>query len=109
MIKKEEQVYGNVLIAKYMGWKIDNSFPDKDRIWRSPSHNIELDTTMKFHSDWEMLMPVCKKIIESYFDNRTEIFDGLHNTNRDETWRAVVKFIEFWNDDTQEKLTWNNK
>ena len=107
MINKEEQEYGNVLIAKYMGWKIDNSFLDKDRVWRGPNGELELDTTMKFHSTWEALMPVCKQIIESYFDNRMDIFKGLHTVDRDETWRAVVKFIEFWNDDTQEKLTWN--
>ena len=48
----------NVAIAKMMGWKIDNSFPDKDRVWRSPGGAIEMDTTLKFHKDWNWLMPV---------------------------------------------------
>ena len=52
----------NVLIAKFMGWKIDNSFPDKNRIWKSPGGNTELDTTMKFHKNWNWLMPVVKKL-----------------------------------------------
>lgn len=45
-----------------MGWKIDNSFPDKDRVYRSPKNNIELDTTFKFDVSWDWLMPVVEKI-----------------------------------------------
>ncbi len=107
MINKEEEVYGNVLIAKYMGWKIDNSFPDKDRIWRSPSGRIELDTTLKFHSDWNQLMIVIKKIVESYFDMRHDIYSAVDKADRDGAWKAVVEFIEFWNDDTKEKIVWD--
>lgn len=60
---KEEIVCGNKLIAEYMGWKIDNSYPDKDRVWRSPAKDLELDTTMKFHLDWNLLIPVVEKCV----------------------------------------------
>lgn len=52
---------GNKLIAEFMEWKIDNSFPDKDRVYRNEKA-LELDTTFKYHSSWEWLMPVCEKI-----------------------------------------------
>ena len=52
----------NILIALFMGWKIDNSFPDKDRIYRSPGGAVELDTTFKFHKDWNLLLKVIKKL-----------------------------------------------
>lgn len=54
----------NILVAKFMDWKIDNSFPDKDRVWKSPGGQVEMDTTLKFHKDWNWLMPVVKKLFE---------------------------------------------
>lgn len=56
-------IEGNVLIAKLMGWTIDNSYPDKNKVWRSPGGRIELDTTFKFHKSWDELMPVLKHIV----------------------------------------------
>ena len=108
MISIDEQIDGNVLIAKFLNWQLDLSFPDKGKVWRSPNGYIELDSTMKFHSDWNQLMIVCDKIINLYFDKREKIFEGLADVNKEKTWKAVVEFIEFWNDDTKEKLTWNN-
>lgn len=59
-------------------------------------------------SDWNVLMMVCKKIIDSYFDNRQDIYRGLNNANIEDTFEAVVEFIKFWNDDTQEKNIWTD-
>jgi len=58
----------DLAIAKFMGWKIDNSFPDKDRVWRSPKGDLELDTTFKFSIDWNKLMPVYEAVnaLEGY-------------------------------------------
>jgi hypothetical protein len=52
----------DTLIAEFMGWKIDNSFPDKNKVWRSPGNNIELESTMKFSLSWDWIMPVIEKI-----------------------------------------------
>jgi hypothetical protein len=41
---QEEIVKGNVKIAEFMGWKLDNSFPDKGRVWRL-GNVVELDTS----------------------------------------------------------------
>lgn len=57
-------------------------------------------------SDWNHLMMVCKKIIDSYFDDRQDIYRGLNNADIEETFEAVVEFIKFWNDDTKKKCVW---
>ena len=58
--------------------------------------------------DWNHLIPVCKKINNIYADNRQDIFSGLNACDIKMTYDAVVKFIKFWYDDSQEKLTWTN-
>jgi hypothetical protein len=55
---KQEKIEADKQIAHFMGWCIDNSFPDKDRVWRSPHGDLELDTTFKFSNDWNELMKV---------------------------------------------------
>ena len=64
MAKKEKDITkSNVLIATFMDWEIDNSFPDKDRVYRNRS-TIELDSTFKYNKSWDALMPVIEKIQE---------------------------------------------
>lgn len=64
----ERNIEFDKAIAYFMGWRIDNSFPDKDRVWRNPKGGIELDTTFKFSSDWNKLMEVFEEInkLEGY-------------------------------------------
>ena len=57
MILEEEQIILDKAIAYFMGWRIDNSFPDKGKVWRKGSF-IELETTMKFSVDYNALMEV---------------------------------------------------
>jgi hypothetical protein len=54
---REEQIVLDKAIAYFMGWRIDNSFPDKGKVWRKGSY-IELDTTFKFSVDYNALMEV---------------------------------------------------
>ena len=44
-------------IAYFLGWRIDNSFPDKNKVWRK-NNCIEVETTFKFSTDWNQLMEV---------------------------------------------------
>lgn len=53
----EEQIILDKAIAYFMGWRIDNSFPDKGKVWRKGSF-LELDTTLKFSVDYNALMEV---------------------------------------------------
>ena len=57
-IDEKQKIEINKSIAYFMGWRIDNSFPDKGKIWRSPHGDIELETTFKFSIDYNRLMEV---------------------------------------------------
>lgn len=122
-IDKEKIIQGNKLIAEYMGyeyigWNDPNHrcYHVKKGYWGikgAQCHSLMIEDHMKFnplsyHSSWNELMPVCRKIIESYFDARQDIFKALMECDIDQTFNAVVKFIEFWNDPSQPKITWTN-
>jgi hypothetical protein len=92
----DDVVPGNITIAKFMGWKIDNSFPDKGRVWRL-NKIIELDTTFKFHSSWDQLMPVIYEL--NYRDNKN--FFGVYHWfechavgGLEDAWYKVVNEIQ---------------
>jgi len=97
MTEEDKQliIEGNIKIAKFMGWRIDNSFPDKGRVWILGG-NLEMDTTFKFHSSWDILMPVIHEIIDKhqYCDSLHYWFD-MHAIHGLETaWQAVIWDID---------------
>lgn len=57
----EEKVKKDKALAYFLGWRIDNSFPDKGKVWRK-GNAVELETTFKFSTDWNALMEVCEKV-----------------------------------------------
>ncbi len=57
MYLRGEQIILDKAIAYFMGWRIDNSFPDKGKVWRK-GNCLELETTMKFSVDYNALMEV---------------------------------------------------
>jgi hypothetical protein len=71
----------NILIAKFMGWRIDNSFPDKDKVYRKGGR-LELDTTFKYHKSWDWLMPVVEAIEALDPDDRVNCTYSVDITNR---------------------------
>jgi hypothetical protein len=55
----------NILIATVlMNWRVDDSFPDKGRVYRSEGGAIEMDTTFKFHTDYNLMMKVVDKLFK---------------------------------------------
>jgi hypothetical protein len=109
---KEEIQDGKKLIAEYMGFIYDGDwvkFKANNGRWIENYHLTgDYDyPTWKPNEDWNQLMVVCKKIVESYFDKREDIFAGLIKIDIEKTFSAVVEFIKFWNDDSQPKLIWN--
>ena len=61
MLQTKDRIECDKRIAYFLGWRIDNSFPDKNRVWRL-GNNLELDSTFKFYTDYEALMNVVEKI-----------------------------------------------
>lgn len=58
-----ENLEGNIHIAKYEGYTIDNKFPDKNRIWRK-GLSIKIDSEFNYHESYDALMPVVIKIFK---------------------------------------------
>lgn len=60
-MENKEILEGNKLIAEFDGWILTDEFPDKNRTY-TKNGNLELDTTFKYHTSWDWLMPVVDKI-----------------------------------------------
>ena len=59
MIAEETIIKDLTLLAEFMGWERDHHF--KDVVYRL-GKAIELDSTFKYHSSWDWLMPVVEKV-----------------------------------------------
>jgi hypothetical protein len=95
-MKQEDIIEGNKLIAEFM------------QVAPEVEYCVAQDD-LKYHKSWDALIPVCKKIIGMYFDNRQDIFAGLTECNIEKTHTAVIEFIKFWNDPTQPKIKFKKK
>lgn len=109
----EKNIEFDKAIAYFMGWRIDNSFPDKGRVWRSPKGDLELDTTFKFSSDWNKLMEVFEAVnaleyYESKISNDNCIVCGITGDDgvwydleavgtKESTYKALATFIVDYN------------
>ncbi len=131
---KEEITAGNKLIAVFMGGKLemkdtrniglelctDVSHLIYGDIWTKTGNNWIIIEKLKYHSSWELLMPVVEKIGElmketwvkmysekgiyectiDYLDNPKEdslIFISNNYSLIEVTYKAVIKFIEWYN------------
>ena len=97
-------INGNMLIAKFMGWKV---FPTQSRtsaLCYKGKSNIDIPIEMlDYHDDWSLLMPVIKKIKKSLIGvvaNKSFLLEGrirnaMEKIDIKKTWAAVVKFLEW--------------
>ena len=95
--KEKEIIAGNILIAKSQGWVIDNSFPDKDKVWKSPKGRTELESTLKFHKSWDELQPVLTNLRPKYIGEEITcdiIQRGLFYNKIEDAWNAIVLFLK---------------
>jgi hypothetical protein len=60
-VDEKRRVELDKAIAYFMGWRIDNSFPDKGKIWRR-GNALEVETTFKFSTDWNYIMELYEAI-----------------------------------------------
>ena len=102
-LTKEYTHSGNQLIAEFMGLSLGSGqykFPT--------GYGSSINDYQKYHSSWEWLMPVVKKIVHMYADKREKIFEGLCDCDIQKTFEAVVEFIKFWNNPDEPKYKWDN-
>src|SRR5260221_507927 len=74
------------IIAEFMGWTIDNTFPDKDTVYRLGGR-IELKTTFKFATSWDWLIPVVEKTRVISNTAHKELHEA-HDLNDPNGWRS---------------------
>lgn len=60
-VTTERRIALDKAIAYFLGWRIDNSFPDKGKVWRK-GNSVELETTFKFSTDWNCIMEIQEAI-----------------------------------------------
>ena len=101
----KEIIEGNKLIAEFMGKTIYPVRGTKEfKKWKGTPCDYEY-FEVKYHSSWDWLMPVCKKINESVigitldgsFAPVYRMLKGLTEINIEATWLAVVEFIKWYN------------
>ena len=114
--EKNSILEGNKLIAEFMGYKlakcnnglawespykksVEDTFELHGRLWR------ENDSYYKFHTSWDWLMPVANEIIKSRDEQNadwdlTDLKYALCTTNIELVYKAVVKFINEYNQNT---------
>lgn len=97
-IKEHNRLVGvrnDIKIALFMGWVVDNTFPDQEKVYRL-GKQIELDTTLKFRHSWDELMPVVLKLMKIKKEQgewgsvtlRHDVFQGL-----EATYKEVVRLL----------------
>lgn len=108
---KEVIEAGNVLIAEFMGFVIKNFGAAFLRYTDYAHRNEEyydwkLVRDLKYHSDWNWLMTVVEKIIYGEYPDLDEskynhyslaIMRELSYAKIEAVWKAVVEFIEWYN------------
>jgi hypothetical protein len=122
----EETVEGNVLIAGFMGYETDNDngvlhfiIPEHpiEVHWMGNADRYERDM-LKYHQNWEWLMPVIDKIesLGSKVQTSTSprcsrhyceirVFGFAHewaDTKIEAAYNAIVKFIKWYNQREQQ-------
>lgn len=94
----------NIACALFTDWVLDDSFPDKGRVYRK-GLNIELDITLKFHEDWNWIMEVIKKILKYCSENDCleehyyPITDAIPDTEA--TVQAIWEFLNWYNENSK--------
>ena len=117
MAKEKDKlvIQNNILIAEFMGGEPANKVKDNPIAYTFPvsfGHQETWDEggfvgsgasscwnieDLQYHSDWNWLMPVAKKCIEAYHDNRQDIFSALDRCDIEKLHEAVVEFIKWYN------------
>ena len=85
----------NKLIAEFMHWK--QCDPNDNTIYANPTNGAfySSDSDMRFYTSWDWLMPVIDRCYQEYMSKH--IADAVMTCDIDTTYKAVVKFINEYN------------
>ena len=112
-MNNDKIIEGNKLIAEFMGGHLsDHPELNGVKVWHGydlVEGRLNLPTTLTFHSSWDWLIPIWKKIVNIgdslmsqernlYFQ---EITHGLYICDIQVVWSGIVEFIEWYNQSKQ--------
>jgi len=104
---KKEILEGNNLIAEFMGYNVE--FVNDERYFTLDDMLESLsDEELQYHSSWDWLMPVVRKIVllcikddeedglflSQYYDS---ILDKIPLAVIEDSYKVVVEFIKYYN------------
>jgi len=92
---QEEIIIGNKLILEFIG--AEKSERHVTPFYKINEKQFGYDFQLGFHSSWDWLIPVAKKCIDAYHDNRQDIFEALHKCDMKKLYKAVIEFITWYN------------
>jgi hypothetical protein len=116
-LTQEQIIEGNKLIAEFMGWHYNSKYNqwcmmEDLTILDGEEYAGEWFRVLKFHSSWDWLLPVIRKI-RDYLNNMPErpsknhcckgdlievdIQCALWEINIENTWQHTVEFIKWYN------------
>ena len=121
-MKTEQIITGNKLIAEFLWTDIGPCGDDGEREYQVPDDNRGIfwslssyyeetgcarTSELYFHSSWDWLMPVVRKIVELccnsdnddlfMSDHYTSILDTIPIAIIEDAYKVVVEFIEWYN------------
>lgn len=90
---------GNEVIYKFMDVKecVTNT-----QFLVVPDFGLKKPSELAYHKDWNWIIPVARKCINSYHDKRELIFEALHDCDLEALHHACVLFILWYNDNTEQ-------
>jgi hypothetical protein len=110
---------GNKLIAKFMGFTMGGCYymPQHGRYEAKYGSTEYVDTfrsdELEYHSHWDWLMPVVRKIVEYSINENEDAFGSDEYTSILETvplaiiedaWKVVVEFILAYTDEIENEV-----
>ena len=105
-MEEREIIKRNKLIAEFMGaaielWEVKDGLGEdtsSDALYcYFPEGDVCSPEDLKYHSDWDCLMPVVEKIEQIHEGVPQELIHlSLFNT-KDEVYNAIIKFIKRYN------------
>lgn len=101
---KNDSILDNLLVADYMGWQLNYNYPDKGRVYSGPNRELELDTTLKFDKDWNLLAKVHQKCCKDLL-KEIEMREGVNIQKLTELNAELVRSTKGLNFDTVYRVT----
>jgi hypothetical protein len=112
ILTEEEVLTGSTTIGIFMGLQM-HYMPEVKKLMVNVKSDVEAYLgnwpEMAFHNDWNWIMPVARKCIDSYYDGRSDIYAGLTQVNIVKLFRACVAFIDWLEKQPPRDEVWTPK